>query len=331
MLGDFKNNLNTKKTDLLILKTCPYILFLKNCKLRAESKGFVSYSAKNKKIIHLLQIKNIEKNFKTEKKNRRIFKEISQVILSSDIFFLILDIRDPIGTWSNFLSNKIELVEKKVVLILNKIDLVPSWIISLWLKVFSKKYIVVAFHSSNTKPFGKGIVFKIIKHLKKINLSKKKTIIGILGYPNVGKSLFINSLKGKKVTKVNPFSGHTRVWQIIKLSRQVFLIDSPGICYKNSSNKNIQTIRGQINFTKIIKNLEFFIFLVKKIIGNYPENVNFFIHNIDKKGKFNEKKSNSKFASDFLSSKIPWYSPIPSLKSERKTTYLLPWTTNVTL
>ena len=41
----------------------------------------------------------------------------------------------------------------------------------------------------------------------------KKTIsIGFAGYPNVGKSSVINSLKAKTVCRAAPIPGETKVW-----------------------------------------------------------------------------------------------------------------------
>ena len=42
----------------------------------------------------------------------------------------------------------------------------------------------------------------------------------MVGYPNVGKSSVINTLKRKKVCKAAPVPGETRVWQYIALTRQ---------------------------------------------------------------------------------------------------------------
>lgn len=58
---------------------------------------------------------------------------------------------------------------------------------------------------------------------------KKQICIGFVGYPNVGKSSIINTLKKKKVCNVAPIPGETKVWQYITLMRRIYLIDCPGI------------------------------------------------------------------------------------------------------
>ena len=51
----------------------------------------------------------------------------------------------------------------------------------------------------------------------------------MIGYPNVGKSSLINTLRTKKVCKTAPVPGETKVWQYIALMRRIHLIDCPGI------------------------------------------------------------------------------------------------------
>ncbi len=55
--------------------------------------------------------------------------------------------------------------------------------------------------------------------------------MGVIGYPNSGKSSVINSLMGKKCCKAAPVPGETKVWQYIALMKRIFLIDSPGVVY----------------------------------------------------------------------------------------------------
>ncbi len=46
-------------------------------------------------------------------------------------------------------------------------------------------------------------------------IGKKNISVGFIGYPNVGKSSIINTLKKKAVCKVAPIPGETKVNQII--------------------------------------------------------------------------------------------------------------------
>ena len=55
--------------------------------------------------------------------------------------------------------------------------------------------------------------------------------VGFIGYPNVGKSSIINTLKKKKVCKTAPIPGETKVWQYVTLMKKIYLIDCPGVVY----------------------------------------------------------------------------------------------------
>lgn len=62
--------------------------------------------------------------------SRRIYGELYKVIDSSDVVLHVLDARDPIGTMCNSVLDYIrkEKAHKQTVLIINKCDLVPSWV-----------------------------------------------------------------------------------------------------------------------------------------------------------------------------------------------------------
>ena len=44
-----------------------------------------------------------------------------------------------------------------------------------------------------------------------MHLDKKQISVGFIGYPNVGKSSIINTLRRKKVCKTAPIAGETKV------------------------------------------------------------------------------------------------------------------------
>eukprot|EP01060_Flectonema_neradi_P030789 TRINITY_DN453_c2_g1_i1.p1 TRINITY_DN453_c2_g1~~TRINITY_DN453_c2_g1_i1.p1 ORF type:complete len:652 (+),score=175.78 TRINITY_DN453_c2_g1_i1:86-1957(+) len=176
----------------------------------------------------------------------RIWNQLWKVIDSSDIILQVLDARDPMGTRSEYLEKYLQ-KEKKfkhVIFVLNKVDLVPTWVTARWLQILSKERPTVAFHGSLTNPFGKGNLINLLRQFSRLHSNVKgkkggkKTIsVGLIGYPNVGKSSVINTIKAKKVCNVAPIPGETKVWQYINLSKSIFLIDCPGVIH-DSDHKN---------------------------------------------------------------------------------------------
>ena len=108
---------------------------------------------------------------------------------------------------------------KHVVLILNKCDLVPTSITQKWIKILSKEYPTLAFKASIENPFGKGSLIQLLRQFDNFHKNKKNISIGFIGYPNVGKSSVINTLRKKQVCKVAPVPGETKVWQYIAMTK----------------------------------------------------------------------------------------------------------------
>lgn len=92
-----------------------------------------------------------------------------------------------------------------------------------------KEFPTLAFHASITNPFGKNSLLNLLRQFGNLLKDKKHVTIGMVGYPNVGKSSVINTLKRKTVCKAAPVPGETRVWQYIALTRKLYLLDCPGI------------------------------------------------------------------------------------------------------
>uniref|UniRef100_A0A0L0NPI8 CP-type G domain-containing protein n=1 Tax=Candidozyma auris TaxID=498019 RepID=A0A0L0NPI8_CANAR len=66
----------------------------------------------------------------------------------------------------------------------------------------------------------------------------RKLQIGLVGYPNVGKSSTINALVGSKKVSVSATPGKTKHFQTIVLSPDVVLCDCPGLVFPNFAYSN---------------------------------------------------------------------------------------------
>uniref|UniRef100_A0A224XKG7 Nucleolar GTP-binding protein 2 n=1 Tax=Panstrongylus lignarius TaxID=156445 RepID=A0A224XKG7_9HEMI len=172
--------------------------------------------------------------------SRRIWNELYKVIDSSDIVIMILDARDPMGTRSRHVEEFLrkEKPHKHIVFVLNKVDLVPTWVTQRWVAILSSEYPTIAFHASLKHPFGKGALINLLRQFSKLHSERKQISVGIVGYPNVGKSSLVNALRSKKVCKVAPIAGETKVWQYVTLMRRIYLIDCPGVIHASVSSTN---------------------------------------------------------------------------------------------
>jgi large subunit GTPase 1 len=70
----------------------------------------------------------------------------------------------------------------------------------------------------------------------------RKTTIGLVGYPNVGKSSTINALIGSKKVSVSATPGKTKHFQTIHLSDQVILCDCPGLVFPNFATTKAELV-----------------------------------------------------------------------------------------
>ena len=69
-----------------------------------------------------------------------------------------------------------------------------------------------------------------------------KTTIGLVGYPNVGKSSTINALIGAKKVSVSATPGKTKHFQTIHLSSEVILCDCPGLVFPNFASTKAELV-----------------------------------------------------------------------------------------
>ena len=178
--------------------------------------------------------------------SRRIWNELYKVIDSSDVVVQVLDARNAPGTRCHQVEAylKSQKSHKHLVFVLNKCDLVPTWVTKHWISTLSKSHPTLAFHASITNSFGKGSLIHLLRQFARLHLDLKQISVGFIGYPNVGKSSIINTLRCKKVCKVAPIPGETKVWQYIRLTKRIHLIDCPGVVYPEGETEADKVLKG---------------------------------------------------------------------------------------
>ncbi|EAW10361.1 putative GTPase NOG2 [Aspergillus clavatus NRRL 1] len=170
--------------------------------------------------------------------SKRIWNELYKVIDSSDVVIHVLDARDPEGTRCRSVEKYIreEAPHKHLIFVLNKCDLVPTNVAASWVRHLSKDYPTLAFHASINNSFGKGSLIQLLRQFSSLHSDRKQISVGLIGYPNTGKSSIINTLRNKKVCTVAPIPGETKVWQYVTLMKRIYLIDCPGVVPPNQND-----------------------------------------------------------------------------------------------
>ena len=185
--------------------------------------------------------------------SKRIWSELYKVIDCSDVVLQVLDARNIPGTRCRHLEVylKKHAAHKHLVLIVNKCDLVPTWVTKQWVTRLSQTVPTLAFHASMGSPFGKGALITLLRQYAKLHADKKAISVGIVGYPNVGKSSIINTLRAKKVCKTAPVPGETKIWQYVSLMKRISLVDCPGIVYDTGDNETETVLKGVVRAERL--------------------------------------------------------------------------------
>lgn len=171
-----------------------------------------------------------------------------KIVQMSDIILEVLDARFIQETRNTELEEQITKLGKKLIYVFNKSDLVDikrmkaKEIISLTPKVFV---------SCITKKGGKELRNKIkitsYRIENPVDIRMKKITVGIIGYPNTGKSSLINFLVGKPAAGIGADAGFTHGIQKVSLTTNIVLLDSPGVISKKDySDSNLVAISKHI-------------------------------------------------------------------------------------
>jgi ribosome biogenesis GTPase A len=172
----------------------------------------------------------------------QFWKIVNEVIKESDIILEVLDARFPEESRNKEIEEKIRREEKKILYVINKCDLVSKKTMEMW-----KKKLKPSIFVSSKKMLGTTMLrHKIIEIVK-----KEKITVGIVGYPNTGKSSIINALKGKRSAPVSSVSGHTKGLQKIKIDNRIKIIDTPGVISFREEDDVKHALIGTKNFSRI--------------------------------------------------------------------------------
>jgi ribosome biogenesis GTPase A len=211
-------------------------------------------------------------NISNIKKQREKFpKIVLNMLRICDIILEVLDARFIGRTRNLYIEDKIARAGKKLIYIINKIDLVNREELK---KELREKNIYPYALISCKKRIGGVDLRNIIKiEAKRVKTRFNRIQVGIIGYPNTGKSSLINFLTGSGSAKTGKQPGFTKGMQKIKLTAGILLIDTPGVIpdieYSDSMRENVA--RHAIVNARSYNDVKEPEFIVHKIMQDFPE------------------------------------------------------------
>lgn len=192
-----------------------------------------------------------------EQQRRHYMRALHRVVDEADVVLLVLDARDPAGCRSRLVEEEVRRREgegKRLVFVLNKIDLVPRENAQAWLKHLRHTTPTLPFRSAGSHQrtnLSSGTAPALLRLLKAYKPSAAQSMtVGVVGFPNVGKSSLINTLKRAKACAVAAQPGHTKELQSVQLERGLRIVDSPGVIFDDD-----ECIQGQKESSVLLRNV----------------------------------------------------------------------------
>lgn len=206
-------------------------------------------------------------------KAKRMMQENIKLV---DLVIELLDARIPISSRNPDIDKLGK--NKSRLILLNKSDLADARCNKEWMDFFKQEGYTVLEMNSKT---GAGIkaIQPAVREVcrEKMERNRQRGIVNrpvraiVAGIPNVGKSTFINSYAGKACTKTGNKPGVTKGKQWIRLSKELELLDTPGILWPKFENQDVGrnlAFIGSMN-DEIVQMTELAIDLITYLVVHY--------------------------------------------------------------
>lgn len=217
---------------------------------------------------HTGRIGNIKKQ---KGKYPNIMKDVVRI---SDVVLEVLDARFIEETRNLEVEKDILSKEKILVYVFNKSDLIDVDEAKKSLPRWMRPYVFV----SATKGIGlRNLKARIKIDAKRILSGNKEVVsdmkirrvqVGVIGYPNAGKSSVINFITRRGVAKTAKQAGWTKGMQKIRMSENILVLDTPGVIpdskYSTEKNSFAKDVKVGARTYSNVKNPEDAVFYLMK-------------------------------------------------------------------
>ena len=168
---------------------------------------------------------------------RHAGSQLKVVVEEADVVLEVLDARDPQGTRSKEIEDMVFARGKRLVLVLNKTDLVPERAVRGWMRALRREYPTLPFRANTQRQranlksaAGSDELLRLLKNYARDAAGGKQSlVVGIVGAPNVGKSSIVNSLKLERAVGTSANAGSTKRAAHVQIDAKLVMIDSPGV------------------------------------------------------------------------------------------------------
>ncbi len=161
------------------------------------------------------------------------WKLVDTVIDEADIVLMVVDARIIQETRNKEIERKVSSAGKTLITVINKADLVPKE----KLEPYKKQLYPCVFVSAQ-KFYG----MTKLRHMILRYAQGREIIVGVVGYPNTGKSSIINALKGKASAPVSSQSGFTKGRQLIRIDNKISILDTPGVLADTDEKHSLRLV-----------------------------------------------------------------------------------------
>jgi len=195
---------------------------------------------------------------------------VKSVIKEADILLLLLDARHAQESMNPEVVDRVRSAKKPLIYVITKSDLVEKPELEELKKSIKPSVFISARERYGSGKLRERIIITADRYLGK----KDDILVGVLGYPNVGKSSLINMLKGKHSASTSILSGHTRSLKNIRADKRIMLIDTPGVIPYEEKSSLKSIIIGAFDYSKVKDPEDALVSIMKKFPGRIESHFN---------------------------------------------------------